>query len=328
MKFTELSKSLKEELSPVYVIEGNDAYFTDHAVSALREACNIAQPALNDTRTEGETLKGDALSAFFDSLYTLPFFDERRFVRLSEYHPSESEFSRGLQKYLVDPCPTTVLAIVNHEKKGNTVDYKKKKGITYVDCSHADEETLTKWLFALLRREGLSADTDAVARMTRYCAFDAARLKKESEKLLLLLGEGGRVTREVVEEQIERDVEYKIYELTQASSRGDFTSFTEISEDLFKKGYEESSAIFSLSAHYKTLLQIAELGRLSDAQIAERTGQKPYAVKKNREIVDRLGERKIRDRFLALERLSAEIRSGKITSSGALTDAIAKIFFE
>lgn len=328
MKFTELAGSLKENLFPIYVLEGEEVYFSDHAVESIKKACALSRPALNETCVDGETLKGDKLIDFCDSLYTLPFFDERRFVRVNEFHPTEREWESVFQKYVENPCLSTVLVVVNHGKKPNTTDFKKKKKICYVDCSRADEETLIKWLFGLLRRAGLSADTDAVARIVRYCALDAARIKKETEKLLLLLGAGGKVTREIVEEHVERDIEYKIYELTQASSRGDFTAFTEISTDLLRKGSDEGALLSALCAHYKTLLQIASLKNLSEAEAAQKTGLKPYAIKKNRELIARLGVEKIKARFVALHDLLAEIRSGNQTKSGAFTAGIAKIFFE
>ena len=53
MKFTQLAQSLKEKLEPVYLIEGEEAYFRDHAVRAIREEAGITQPLLNDVRVEG-----------------------------------------------------------------------------------------------------------------------------------------------------------------------------------------------------------------------------------------------------------------------------------
>jgi len=52
MKFTELAKSLKEGLSPVYLVEGEEVYFRDHAVEAIRKRCEISQPVFNDARVE------------------------------------------------------------------------------------------------------------------------------------------------------------------------------------------------------------------------------------------------------------------------------------
>ena len=327
MKFVQLAKSLQEALEPVYLVEGEEAYFREHAVKSIREACGLTQPVLNDVREEGENLKGEKLTAFRDALYALPFLDERRLVRVYDFYPTEREWESVMGAYAEKPCPSTVLVIVNGGKKANTADLKKKKGVTHIDCSRADEETLAKWLFSLMRREGLAPDSDAVSLMVSYCACDAARMKKETEKLKLLFGEGGRVTRAVVEEHVERDAEYKIYELTQAASRGNFTVFSEILNDLMKKGYDENAALSSLSSHFKTLTEISQMSG-TDAEIGSALGLKPYAVQKNRELVKRLGAGRTETLYLELYGLSCGMRSGLYTKSAALKSAIAKIFFE
>lgn len=326
MKFVQLSKNLEQGLQPVYLIEGEESYFRDHAVKSIRAACNLAQPMLNAARVEGETLKGEALASFLSSLYALPFLDERRFVALFDYYPTEREWENSLKRYVEKPCPTTVLAIVNGGKKANCADLKKKAGIVYVDCARSDEEALSRWLFTLMRREGLNADADAAELMVRYCAQDAARMKMETEKLRLLLGEGGRVTREVVEEHIAKDAEYKIYELTQAASRGNFGAFSEILNDLMNKGYDETAALAALLSHFKTLTEIANLGG-TDAEIGKLLGIKPFAVQKNRELIRRLGKARVEEHYLALYRLSSGMKSGLYAKKNALYAAIAKIFF-
>ncbi len=324
MKFTQLAKSIEGGLDPVYLIEGAEAYFRDHAVNLIREACALNQPALNDVRIEGETLKGEKLSSFVSGLATLPFFDERRLVRVYEFYPTEREFEQ-LSGYLEKPCPTTVLLIVNTgSKKG--ADLKKKKGVCYVDCGRESEENLSRWLFGLARRQGLQIDADASSLMVHYCNLDAARMRLEIEKLTLMLGHGGRITRQVVEENVAKDVEYKVYELTQAASRGNYSAFSEILHDLMEKGFDESAALASLTAHYRTLLEISQMTG-SDAEIGTVLKMAPYAVQKNREAARRLGREKVRELYLYLYGLSAEMRSGQKNKAGALSAAVAKIFF-
>ncbi len=326
MKFVRLAASLKEKIEPVYLVEGEEIYFREHAVKSIREACKLTQPLLNDVRVEGETLKGDRLFSFRDELFALPFFDEKRLVRVYDFYPTEKEWESALKGYAEKPCPSTVLVIVNGGKKANAADLKKKSGVTHVDCGREDEETLARWLFTLMRREGLSPDADAAGLMVKYCACDAARMKKETEKLKALLGEGGRVTRGVVEEQVAKDAEYKIYELTQAASRGNYAVFSEILSDLLDKGYDESSALSALTSHFKTLSEVAKM-RGSDAEIGKTLGIKPYAVQKNRELVSRLGRERTESLYRELYALGCGMRSGQCTKSAALKAAVAKIFF-
>ena len=323
MKFIQLAKSLQEKISPIYLIEGEEAYFRDHAVSAIRAACNIAQPLLNDVRFEGETLKGEKLVSFRDGLYALPFMDEKRLVRAYEFYPAEREWEL-FKSYAESPCPSTVLLIVNSGKKGT--DLKKKKGIEYVDCSRADRDTLSRWAFNLMRRSGLLLDAAAAELMVQYCAQDAARMKGETEKLRLLLGEGGKVTSATVEEYVAKDAEYKIFELTQAASKGNFTRFSEILYDLESKGYDESALLVSLASHFKTLLEVSRV-RGSDEEASKALGMHPYSVRVNRETAGRLGEKRTEELYRSLYSLSAQARGGLYGKSGALEAAIVKIFF-
>lgn len=325
MKFVQLANSLKEKISPVYLAEGEDAYFRDRAFLAVREACGITQPVFNETRMDGDALKGD-LSAFTAGLYTLPMFDEKRLVRVMDFYPSEREYEKYLKPYFEKPCPSTVLVIVNAGKKANTAELRKKSGVTLVDCAHESEETLGKWLFGVMRRSGLDADADAATLMVRYCSCDAARMKRETEKLAALLGGGGHVTRETVEEYVAKDAEYKIYELTQAASRRNFSLFSEILDDLMKKGFDEHAVLSSLASHYRTLSEVASM-RGSDNEIARVLGIKPYAVQKNREAAERLGRARVEELYLRLYELSCGAKSGIYAKSGALSAAIAKIFF-
>ena len=326
MKFVQLAKSLKEGLAPVYLIEGEETYFRDHAVESIRAACGISNPVLNDARYEGETLKGEGLSVLVRALGTLPFLDERRLVRACEFYPTEKEWETYLKAYCAKPCPSTVFLIVNSGKKPNAAQLARKAGVTYVDCSREDEETLARWLFGVARRQGLSVDADAAQLLVRYCARDASRMKAELEKFALLFGREGSVTCAAVEEYVAKDVEYKIYELTQAASRRNFAAFSVILSDMLDKGSDEQAVLAALVSHFRTLCEIS-LARGTDAETAKLLGVKPYAVQKNRETVSRLGAARVRAYYDGLYSLSAGAKSGIYGKKGALFAAVAQIFF-
>ncbi|MDE5896940.1 MAG: hypothetical protein K2H43_03900, partial [Clostridia bacterium] len=129
-----------------------------------------------------------------------------------------------------------------------------------------------------------------------------------------------------VEENVAKDAEYKIYELTQAASRRNFSEFSEILADMTSKGYDENAALASLTSHFRTLLEVSTL-RGSDSEIATALGIKPYAVQRNRETASRLGRGRVKELYSRLYELSCGARSGLYTKSGALSAAIAQLFF-
>ncbi len=324
MKFVQLARSLQEEgVAPVYLIEGEEAYFRDRAVKAIREACGITQPALNDVRYEGESVKED-LSA---QLFTMPFLDEKRLVRIYNYFPSEKEWERLFAGYCAAPCPTTVLLFVNAGTgAGKKADLKRKKGVTFVDCAKEDEPMLSKWVFGMCKRAGIVADGDAAVLLVRFCNYDAARMALELNKLALLLGPGGRMTRAVVEENVAKDVEYKLFELTDAVARKNQTDFCVILSDLLEKGYDESAVLSVLTNYFGTLREVSNM-KGSDEDVAKALGMKRYPVQKNREAAAAMGAARVDEMYLACYRLGADMRSGLIGKSGALSAAVAKIFF-
>ncbi len=324
MKFIEFSKKINE-CTPIVLAEGEEAYFREKVVDSLREQL-IAQPILNDVRYEGEELKGDKLVAFRDSLSVLPFLSEYRMVRVYEFYPTEKEYEQVLKGYFENPCPSTRLLIVNRAKKAGGVDLKRKANVTFVDCAKESEEVVGKWLFGTMRRAGLSTDMDVVQRMVRYCANDCARLKKEVEKLTFLVGKGGTVTTAHVEEHVVKDVEYKIYELTQAAGRGSYATFSEILFDLLQKGYDEHAVLSSLTSYYRTLCEVSTM-RGTDGEVASALGMKPYAVQKNREQARAMGKERVSEFYFALYNLSCGAKNGEYNKEGALFSAIAKIFF-
>ncbi len=324
MKFVQLAKHLKEEgLRPLYVAEGAEAYFRDHAVLQIRAACNLTQPLLNDVRYEGETLKGDRLREFAAELATLPLFDERRLVRIYEFYPSDRDWETFLGAF--SAASATVVVIVNALTK-KTADFKKRKEATYVDCAKEGEEMLAKWLYKAAGRKGLTMDGDAVSLMLRYTDYDAARMTLELEKLALLLGADGRVRRETIEAYVAKDVKYRAYELSQAASGGNRIAFFTILHDLREKGFDENDVLSTLLSHFRSLAEIADMGG-SDEVIGKSLGLHPYAVKKNRETIMRLGKERARSLYLRLYALSADMKSGLYTKSGALYGAICEIFF-
>lgn len=321
MKFVQFSKSLQEGLSPVYLVEGAEAYFRDSAVAQIRAAAGISMPALNETRVEGENLKGQ-LAPWIARLHTAPFADARRLVRVYEFYPTEREWEI-LQEYVAKPCPTTVLVFVNTGAKKS--EMRRKAGVVFVDCAKESEETLSRWIYSVAKRSNLTMDGDAASMLARYCNCDAARMKKETEKLALLYGAGGRIDRAAVEENVAKDVDYKIYELTQASTRNR-GEFLEILYDLMDKGFDESAALSALVSYFRTLTEVSSM-RGSDAAVGEALGLNPYAVKKNRETAARLGAERTASLYTQLYALGADMRGGKYSKSGALSAAIAKIFF-
>lgn len=323
MKYTELKNSISEGAASVYLLEGVDAYFRLHGEEQIKSAF-LSMPELNFSSFDGETLKGAALSDLVAALENLPFMSEKRVVRVSEFYPAEGDFEKYLKPLFENFPPQSILIIVNQGGKRG-VDLKRKQIVKFVDCSHADGETVAKWAYITLKRAGFAADYAACNLIAEYCLCDMARVASEVEKIIAYAPEGV-IDSALVDELVYKDAEYRIYEMTNAVARRDFDKFCTVCDDLVKKSGDEISALNGLFAYFRNLYSIIS-SKDSDEELAKLLKMKEYGVKKSREQARAIGKARLEGLITCIYSAISDVKSGRITPQGALSNCKNLIFF-
>lgn len=323
MKYTELKNSISEGAQSIYLLEGDDAYFRMKGEEQIKDAF-LQMPELNFTAFDGESMKGNALSELVAALKNYPFMAEKRIVKVTEFYPSESDYENKLKSVFEDFPPSAILIIVNPGgKKG--VDLKRKRAVTFVDCNKSDAETVAKWVYITVRRAGVNISAAACEKIAEYCVSDMARVSVEVKKLLDYKTTG-EITLEEVEELVYKDADYKLYELTNAAGRRDFTKYCVIADELKTKAGDEAYILNGLFNYFKNLLTSLTFNG-SVAELAALLKVKEFAAKKNAEAARGIGERKLRYLTERLYNCISDIKCGKITPQNSLAVAENCIFF-
>lgn len=323
MKFTQLKDDIAQGAQKIYLLEGDDAYFRAKAEEQIKDAF-LEMPELNYSSFDGAQYKGAALTELIAAISAFPFMAQKRIVRLSEFYPTEGDYTKYLQPFFEDFPPDSILIIVNSQSKRG-VDLKRKKCVTYVDCNRADEEVVARWAYLTMKRAGVSSTVEACEAIASYCIRDMARVSMEVEKLIEW-GKEGTVTKTDVDDLVYKDAEYRVYEMTKAVARRDYASFTMICNDLLSKGYDENALLSSLLNYFKNLLAILTLNE-PDSELASRLKMSEWAVKKNREEARIFGEERLCKLINALFSLISSFKGGLITKDGALESAVCNVFF-
>ena len=206
MKYTELKNDIAAGDRRIYLLEGDDAYFRSRGEEQIKSAF-LELPELNFTSFDGASLKGASLTKLTAAMAAYPFMSQKRIIRAEELYPTESDYEKYLSAAFENCPPSTILIIVN-SGAGKGVQLKRKKSVTYIDCSHADEDTVCRWVFGTLKRAGISADVQACRRVAAYCLSDMARVEGEVQKLIALGAD--TVTEQLVDEVVYKDADYKI----------------------------------------------------------------------------------------------------------------------
>ena len=323
MKYTQLKDDIAQGARPIYLLEGDDAYFRTKAEEQIKAAF-LEMPELNFAAFDGATCKGEALTDLTSALSAFPFMAPKRIVKISEFYPTEGDYKRYLQSLFEDFPPESILVIVN-TKAGKAVDLKRKKSVTFVDCNRAEEDVVAKWAYVTMKRAGVSSSAEACEAIASYCVRDMARVSMEVEKLIEW-GKEGTVTKADVDNLVYKDAEYRVYEMTKAVARRDYTSFTLICADLLSKGYDENALLSSLLNYFKNLLAILTQSK-PDSELAAELKMSEWAVRKNREEANRMGEKRLCSLIGSLFSLISSFKGGLITKDGALESAVCNIFF-
>lgn len=325
MKFTELKNSLKEGAKPVYLLEGEDAYFRIKGEEMIKETF-LQFPELNYSSFEGETLKGSALSALVTALKNYPFMSGKRIVKVSDFYPSEADYSAYIQPLFDDFPPTALLLIVNSSSSGKKgADLKRKKNVTFVDCGKAEPETVARWVYITFKRSGITCSAAVSENLAAYCLYDMSRVAAEVQKLIDYKS-SGEIKQEEIDALVYKEADYRIYEMTNAISRKDFTKYCIISNDLKNKNSDEISILNGLFSYFKNLLS-AYVSPLSDGQFAKENDMKEFSVKKNREQAAMIGEKNLKKYVNSLYGAISDIKNGVITPASALQKCENEIFF-
>ena len=324
MKFTELKNDIKQGARSVYLLEGDDAYFRTRGEDMIKSAF-VQMPELNFSVLDGETLKGSALTNLTSALESFPFMAEKRVVKVTEFHPSESEYETYIDKLFKNFPSTSILLIVNSESKKGA-DLKRKQIVTYVDCNRAEEESVAKWAYLTFKRAGISASVDLCTAIARYCLCNMSRVALEVEKIIDYKKEGA-LTREEVDALVYKDADYRIYEMTNAISRGDYDKFLTIQSELCQKSGDETTLLSGMFSYFKNLL-VCVSSRQSESDVAKLLKTKEYAVKKNREQAMAIGVPRLKNFVTCTYNALSEIKSGITTPQSALQSVNSEIFFE
>lgn len=325
MKFTELKNFISEGGGNIFLLQGEDAYFSGKAEEMIKKAY-LQMPELNFASFDGESLKGQAIQRLTDALSAFPFMAEKRVIRVTEFYPTETDYEKYLKPYFAAFPQTAVLIIVNSASKKGAADLKRKAGISYVDCGKADEEDVTRWIYLTLKRASVTASAEVCMNIARYCLCNMSRVSIETKKIIEYKSDGGTLTQEEADDLVYKDADYRIYEMTNAVAAGNYSLFYEIAQELTERGMDGMSVLNSLFSYMRNLSAIAS-SRMSDSELSKIYGMKEYGVKRTREQARRLGAERAENLCKVIYGAIAGVKCGELTPDSAYRMVCSQIFF-
>lgn len=276
-------------LAPVYLVTGTEDYLVQEIRQAFMDRMKIDD--LEELNFMAFDMDETNLGAVIDEAETLPFFGDYRliFVEKPSFLTGEKKSNNqeqdidSLLAYLKQPVETSVVVFwANYPK----LDARKKatkalKKATVIDAAPLQERDLRNFLQRYISNENVKISREAFDLFLRLTDFDLSKAMNEIEKLLLLAGEGGTITLQLVEDLVPKTLEHNIFELTEQILKGDAGKAYQTYEELHLQGEETIKLTVILIGQIRLLLQTKILQKVGyqQANIAETLGVHPYRVK-------------------------------------------------
>lgn len=317
MKFQELKKSLTT-IRQAYFVRGSDAFLRQKAVDMIvnhslkYKELNLS--TFNDENTD--------ISGIVSACQSIPMMDEHRVVVLRDIAVKKADEVAPIVNYLKKPLPSTVLILV--DSVGNSALKKIEPLCEVVDCSPLDMSMLSKLVVNQLSTFGVKINNDALANLVNFCGNDYTRINNEVIKLGNLLGSGGLVTSEIVEQNVHREIEFAVFELSNAVGAKNGARAMQIVEQLLLRKESPQMLLIMIVNSFRRMF-FAISSKDSNAVVAQKLGIKEYAVKIARESGAKFSPAQLKKILDLGAMLDFQIKTGEMDDKNALFYFITNI---
>ena len=286
MKYEQLKLNLKSKVEGLYLLFGEDLFLLDNSLKLIKQFANIEMPEINYSQySEGDI---DCVM-LVKELETLPAFSSKKLVYVDISSKNAKLVNeKKLNEYLENPNDTSILVInIGSMAKPDKVNFDK---FVEVDCNKLSSELVSKFIVANIKAYNKQITVDALNVLMEYTLGDLQAINSEIIKLINFVGDKSQISYEDVASNVNKSIEYQIFELTEGLGKKDFKKTFEILDDIKlggkPKGKDSSASsnavrgIFSLIYNHFRRLFFVSLNSYSKGEYAKYLKVQEYAVTK------------------------------------------------
>jgi len=273
----------KGVIRPLYVLYGEEYYYTHAIMSALR------------LRVAGESDAGMCLSEYdgakvtaaqvLDDLRTLTFFGGTRLVIVENADAFLRDNKEVLGKYGKSPTKVGCLALVCEKKPDARFVFAKavEKSGAMVSCTAPKAGRLVPWVRKRARELGSTISGSAAQLLIEIVGADLAQLDSHLRTLVTYVGDKGEITDRDVARTVEEEKTVPIWDLMDGVAAKNGKMALEALDRLLPRAGMEAARLSQIGTALLNLLRVKKMvERFGDeAKVAQALNMHPFVVKKN-----------------------------------------------
>ncbi|MBQ9792709.1 MAG: DNA polymerase III subunit delta [Clostridia bacterium] len=320
MKFEELYNNANN-LKSCYIINGGESFLTTTALKLIEDALKISLPDFNKVifSDEGYKTASDIVSA----CQVAPFGDEKRLVVVYDYLNKKNESERKVfLKYFENPCQTTCLVFFSTNKSEFFTSIEGK--IESIDCDKVSNDFLKTWVKKQIQEKDIKISDSTLNKLLDYCNYSITKLDTELNKLKTIYSSQQEITDSDIENNVTKDIEYIIFDLTNAICQKDNDKVYSLIDVMLKNKEQPINIIATISNHFRRLFLIAR-SEFSSVEMAKLLNVKEYAITKYRQQAQNFGQRALKTIYDKCIEVEFMAKNGGMEAHNAVNFLIANI---
>ena len=210
----DLDRSLRERISPLYLLLGSESYLRDTAAQAIADTA-LSNTLLREFNEFSFSLLSDAVQSAVAAAEQLPMMSDKRVVKIKDFAKLRDTDEEVLIAYLKNPAPSTVTILI-----ADDLDKRKASSkvlldtCTVVDFSPIKDAEAKGWCKTRLKELKTTADDPVLSEIIRLVGTDVQTLSTELDKLASAAIDTKKITLELVDDLIGRSRELSNFELS------------------------------------------------------------------------------------------------------------------
>lgn len=220
--FSDLLRQIRQgRLHPVYIIHGEEGFFTDELVKAFESVIPEGERDFNFSVFYAPEVKAETI---IGACRRYPMMSDRQLVLVKEAQAARADEINKLHAYVATATPTTVLVICFRGDKAKGKDLlaaAKKHNAVVFESKKPVGRNVDTLITNLVRSKGLNIEPKGLAMLCDYLGTDVSKIYNEINKLAMVLGQGAMVTPECIEVNIGVSKDFNDFELVDAIAARD-----------------------------------------------------------------------------------------------------------
>lgn len=316
MKFIELKQHLlSKTYSSVYVVYGEDDSVIELATNLFKKQIEGFQ----DFNIISFDSKEQQPQKIIDACNTLPLMANFKLVIVNDEDSKEEKkdaaeksnkannLTSVLTEYLKQPNSQTILVVKTRE---NSAIYNKlKTTATLVDCNRLDAQTLKKIILNECKNYKVEILDPEIIKLIDVCGSNLGSINTELKKLISVC-ENNKITLQDIENNCAKNLEYSVFELSEALSQKNTQKAIAILDDMLINPKNQPLIMPLIASHFRRLFMVTTSNQTT-SQKASLLGVKEYAVQKTELQAKKFSKKKLMDITKTINESEFLVKSGK-----------------